>query len=80
MKHAVEPLLTGAMSIFEETCAYCGAHFRVLAAQGTGGGATRYACPDCGKTYELQAADEPEVHLLHGRTDGREDAYQETMF
>ena len=29
MKHAVEPPLTGALSIFERTCAYCGARFRV---------------------------------------------------
>jgi len=81
MKHAVEPLLAGAMRIFENTCVYCGARFRVLAAPGPDDGAvTEYACPDCGKTYDLQGCDEPEVKLLRRRTDGKDDRYQETMF
>ncbi|MGV3493961.1 MAG: hypothetical protein ACO1OY_08845 [Ramlibacter sp.] len=80
MKHAVEPPLTGALSIFERTCAYCGARFRVLAARGREGDTADYACPDCGKTYEAQAIDEPEVQLLGRRTDGKDDRYQETMF
>lgn len=78
MKHAVEPPLTGALSIFERTCAYCGARFRVLAAQGEG--EVQYACPDCGKTYHTEAADEAEVQLLVRRTDGKDDRYQDTMF
>jgi len=80
MKHAVEPGLTGALSIFERTCAYCGARFRVLAAQGPGIAKVPFACPDCGKSYRAEAIDEPEVQLLHRRTDGKDDRYQETMF
>jgi acetone carboxylase gamma subunit len=39
-----------------------------------------YACPECGKTYETEAAGEPEVQLLRRRTDGKVDRYQDTMF
>lgn len=81
MHHSMEPAFTAGLSIFEKSCAYCGARFRVLA--------TRlpeqpepedYGCPECGKRYEIHAVMEPEVHLLHPRTDGKLDRYQETMF
>jgi DNA-directed RNA polymerase subunit RPC12/RpoP len=81
MKHAVEPLLTGALHIFEKSCAYCGARFRVLATQGPYESVeAQYECPDCGKGYRIEGADDPEVQLLRPRTDGKNDRYQETMF
>ena len=81
MKHAAEPEVHDSLSIFEKSCVYCGARFRVLAAQDADANQSRsYDCPACGKSYELQAAAEPEVRLLRGRTDGKDDHYQETMF
>jgi hypothetical protein len=81
MKHAVEPALPGNLTIFEKACGYCGARFRVLAAQQPDGNQPEeYACPECGKGYALQAMGEPEVRLLHPRSDGKSDRYQETMF
>ena len=67
--------------LFEKTCAYCGARFRVLATQVVESRLQcEYACPECGKSYETEAAGEPEVQLLRRRTDGKADRYQETMF
>ena len=81
MMHVAGTEIVGSLSIFEKTCAYCGARFRVLATQAPEAGESRaYACPGCGKRYELHAASEPEVRLMRGRTDGRDDSYQETMF
>ena len=81
MKHAVEPDVPGGLSIFETSCNYCGARFRVLVQRaGPGEHAEGYACPECGKQYQLEAADEPEVQLLLPRRDGKHDRYQETMF
>jgi hypothetical protein len=81
MKHAAEPDVVGGLGIFEKTCAWCGARFRVLATHIAEGHEHRdYACPDCGKQYSLEASDEPEVRLLQRRSDGRDDRYQETMF
>jgi DNA-directed RNA polymerase subunit RPC12/RpoP len=81
MKHAVEPAVPGGLSIFEKSCGYCGARFRVLAAQQADANRPEeYACPECGKEYALQAVDEPEVRLLRPRSDGKSDRYQETMF
>ncbi len=81
MKHAVEPEVVGALSIFERTCAWCGAHFRVLATQvADPTHAEHYACPDCGKEYRMEAATDPEVRLLRPRSDGKVDRYEETMF
>ena len=69
------------LSIFEKMCAYCGARFRVLAPHGPfADHAEQYACPECGKHYQTEAALEPEVHLLVPRQDGKRDRYQETMF
>ena len=81
MKHAVDPGITGGLSIFEKTCAYCGAHFRVLAVR-TAQEVQReeYECPECGMQYRTEAAGEPEVQLLRRRTDGKVDRYQDTMF
>lgn len=71
----------GSLSIFETTCAYCAARFRVLATQGAEDlHEEEYACPECGKTYAIDAAGEPEVQLLRPRQDGKTDRYQETMF
>jgi hypothetical protein len=81
MKHGIEAEVPGGLSIFEKSCGYCGARFRVLASQlPQGNHAEEYACPDCGKEYRLEATAEPEVLLLHGRSDGKSDRYQETMF
>lgn len=81
MKHAVEPAVPGTLSVFETSCAYCGARFRVLATLGADEDRREeYACPECGKAYETDAAGEPEVQLLRPRTDGKHDRYQETMF
>lgn len=81
MKHAAEPDIVGGLSIFEKSCAYCGARFRVLATQvHDDNHAEEYACPDCGKRYSTRAIAEPEVRLLRPRSDGKTDRYQETMF
>ena len=67
--------------IFERSCEYCGARMGVLAPQVPHENRTHdYACPECGKTYETEAAAEPRVRLLHPRTDGKDDRYQETFF
>jgi hypothetical protein len=39
-----------------------------------------YTCPECGKRYETEAGEEPQVELLQPRLDGKEDRYQDTMF
>jgi DNA-directed RNA polymerase subunit RPC12/RpoP len=72
----------GPLSVlFEKSCVYCGARFRVLATQvADRRHQEEYACPECGKTYETEAAGEPEVQLLRRRTDGKVDRYQDTMF
>ena len=81
MKHAVEPAVPGALSVFETSCAYCGARFRVLATlQADVSRREAYDCPECGKSYATEALGEPEVQLLRPRTDGKQDRYQETMF
>lgn len=70
-----------SLSVFEKACAYCGARFRVLATSGADDPhSEEVACPECGKTYEVEAAGEPEVQLLRPRSDGKSDRYQETMF
>jgi len=71
----------GDLSVFEKTCAYCGARFRVLATHlADDPHRESYDCPECGKTYEVEAAGEPQVQLLRPRSDGKSDRYQETMF
>ena len=78
---SVEPHTQGNLSIFEKSCVYCGARFRVLATHVPDDPhREEYACPDCGKTYEAEATGEPEVQLLRPRNDGKSDRYQETMF
>jgi DNA-directed RNA polymerase subunit RPC12/RpoP len=81
MKHSMEPALPGGLSIFETSCAYCGARLRVMATRAPHGDQREeYGCPECGKRYEIEAEAEPEVRLLRPRTDGKDDRYQETMF
>ena len=81
MKNAAEPEVHGGLGIFEKSCGYCGARFRVLVMRASESNQPRsYACPACGKSYELRAAGEPQVRLVRGRTDGKDDRYQETMF
>ncbi|HEX2545654.1 MAG TPA: hypothetical protein VHL79_12285 [Ramlibacter sp.] len=81
MTHAPEPGIPGDLSVFETSCAYCGARFRVLVVQAAPGSASQsYACPECGKSYRTQAAAAPHVQLLRRRSDGRIDQYQDTMF
>lgn len=80
MKHAVDPDI-GGLSIFEKSCAYCGARFRVLAVRAENAAQREeYECPECGMAYHTEAAGEPEVQLLRRRTDGKSDQYQQTMF
>ena len=83
MIHAAASEARRGLGMFEKTCAYCGARFRVLATEPAD--PLRlfpfdYDCPACGKRHEVQSGAEPEVHLLRGRTDGKDDRYQETMF
>jgi hypothetical protein len=81
MKHGVEPAIPGTPTLFEKSCSYCGARFRVLATQAQDDlHHEQYACPECGKSYATAASTEPEVQLLHPRSDGKGDLYQETMF
>ena len=81
MKQAVEPGPRGARSIFETSCGYCGARFRVLAAYARDDPHQEdFSCPECGKHYAIEAAGEPEVQLLRPRSDGKDDRYQDTMF
>ena len=81
MKPAAAPDTSGHLSVFEKSCAYCGARFRVLATHVPDDPhREEYACPECGKSYEADAVGEPQVQLLRPRTDGKGDRYQETMF
>ena len=81
MKHGVEPDVIGGLSIFEKSCAFCGAHFRVLAMRTAQDlHSEEYECPECSMPYRTEAAAEPEVQLLRRRTDGKSDRYQQTMF
>lgn len=81
MKQATAPETQGGLSVFEQSCRYCGARFRVLASRPADEmHRETYACPECGKTYEVEAMVEPEVQLLQPRRDGKDDRYQETMF
>ena len=52
----------GPLSIlFEKSCVYCGARFRVLATQvAERRQQQEYECPECGKSYQTEAAGEPE--------------------
>ncbi len=71
----------GDFRTFEKSCVYCGARLRLLALLVPEENRTQdYDCPECGKTYELQAAAEPQVRVLRPRTDGKDDRYQETLF
>jgi predicted RNA-binding Zn-ribbon protein involved in translation (DUF1610 family) len=66
---------------FEKTCTYCGAHFQVEVARRSGENAAQgFACPECGKSYEVRAVLAPQVRLVTPRSDGKDDQYQETMF
>ena len=70
-----------SLSVFEKACAYCGARFRVLATvRPDAPHREEVTCPECGKSYAVEAASEPEVQLLRPRSDGKSDRYQETMF
>jgi hypothetical protein len=81
MKHAVDPDVIGGLSIFEKSCAYCGAHFRVLAVRTAHPThSEEVECPECAMPFRTEAAGEPEVQLLRRRTDGKSDRYQQTMF
>ena len=81
MEQAAQPGRSSSLSIFETSCAYCGARFRVLASHARDDPHREdYACPECGKRYDTEAQAEPEVQLLRPRTDGKEDRYQDTMF
>jgi len=81
MKQVEERATLVGAGIFEKSCDYCGALFRVLANQSEHTSqAHEYACPACGKQYEIESVGNPRVRLLQWRTDGKDDRYQETMF
>jgi len=66
---------------FERACDYCGARFDVEVSRQSGSNhAQGFACPECGRHYEVRAAVPPLVRLVAQRTDGKGDRYQETMF
>ena len=68
-------------TIFDKSCAYCGAQFRVCVPHGPfADRLEEFACPECGKRYETGAAHRPGVELLEKRRDGKTDRYQDTMF
>ena len=74
-----EPLFQ--KSTATRSCLYCGAQFQLLLAHSPDGDDSfDCECPECGKTYDVQAALRPDVRLLSPRTDGKNDRYQETMF
>ena len=80
MKHA-EADIHWNLSVFEQSCVYCGSRFRVVASSPEGEvHHASYECPECGKRYELEAEGGPEVILLQPRRDGKKDRYQDTMF
>lgn len=66
-------------SVFERSCGYCGARFRVRATH-EHPHRESYACPECDRQYETEADGTPEVRLVQARSDGKDDRYQETMF
>jgi transposase-like protein len=81
MTHATEPGIPGSLSIFEKSCGYCGARFRVVATHVADDPHREpYTCPECGRSYTTEATGEPEVQLLRRRTDGKDDRYQDTIF
>ncbi len=67
---------------FERACAYCGARFHVTVPREGGNTALLrdYQCPECGKASEVRSLLQPLVRLIAPRTDGKTDAYQETIF
>jgi hypothetical protein len=76
-----DPGTIGSLSVFEKSCAYCGARFRVVATQVADAlHREDYACPECGKSYVVRGVGEPQVQLLQARTDGKDGRYQDSMF
>ena len=83
MKLVARPEIQGDLVAIEKTCVYCGARFRVLVTQPADplrSWRHEFDCPGCGKHYQVRSGSVPEVRLLGGRTDGKDDRYQETMF
>jgi DNA-directed RNA polymerase subunit RPC12/RpoP len=67
--------------VTERSCAFCGARLRVHIPHGAfADHVEEYACPECGKRYETDAARRPKVELLEPRCDGKTDRYQDTLF
>lgn len=64
----------------EKVCAYCGAGLEIALLLDADAESYRYACPECGKQYQVMAAMQPGVRLVRPRCDGKHDHYQETMF
>ena len=68
-------------SSFIKVCGYCGARLAVFVSREPGSGEEHgYECAECGKDYLVHAALEPLVSVLEGRTDGKNDRYEETLF
>jgi hypothetical protein len=65
----------------EKACDYCGAGLEVSAAEFAGEPQPHtYVCPQSGKNHELVCTGPPHVRVLHPRTDGRTNRYEQTMF
>jgi predicted RNA-binding Zn-ribbon protein involved in translation (DUF1610 family) len=81
MAESSKPVSGLQRAYFEKTCTYCGALFHVELARQSGSNSERmFACPECGKHYEVLSALPPKVRLINARNDGKSGGYQETMF
>ena len=65
---------------FLQSCAYCGARSEITLPREPAATLQVYQCPECGKESEARSALPPLVRLVAPRTDGKSDAYQETLF
>lgn len=61
---------------WEMTCEYCGCVFRMMSQLQDGHNESEeYYCPECHKEYHIRACTTPQVTLISGRTDGKNDRY-----
>jgi hypothetical protein len=65
----------------EKTCDYCGAKLEISSvAMHAEPHPYHYACPQCGRGYDIASFAPPHIRVVAPRTDGKTDSYQETMF
>jgi hypothetical protein len=66
---------------FEKACDFCGARLEVSSvARQAEPHPYHFACPQCGKGYDISSFAPPHVRVLAPRSDGRTDGYEQTMF